>query len=290
MTCYKPLTAYRTPGGSITFNEYRGYKDIPLQLPCGQCIGCRLERSRQWAVRCVHEAQMHENNCFITLTYDNDHLPNPPTLILDHFQKFMKRLRFHTNKKIRFYHCGEYGDKNRRPHYHAIIFGHDFDDKKLWQTRKEIKLYTSEILEGLWQKGFATVGDATFDSAAYCARYIMKKQTGKGSEKHYEHICPTTGEITQLKPEYTTMSRRPGIGKPWLDKYQTDVYPSDEVIINGKITKPPKFYDNQYENMEKIKTKRQRRATKQKENNTPERLLVREKIKQTKINQLPRNI
>jgi hypothetical protein len=75
------------------------------------------------------------------------------------------------------------------------------------------------------------------------------------------------------------MSRCPGIGKPWLDKYQTDVYPSDEVIINGKITKPLKFYDNQYENMEKIKTKRQRRATKQKENNTLERLLVREKIK-----------
>ena len=151
-------------------------------VPCGQCIGCRLERSRQWAIRCVHEASLHTDNCFITLTYSPDCLPSDGSLNHDDFQKFFKRLRKHiAPKKIRYYMCGEYGEdlqqpsKLGRPHFHACLFGLDFDDKQLYIVRDDVKLYTSATLEKIWGKGFVTIGDVTFESAAYVARYIAKK-------------------------------------------------------------------------------------------------------------------
>lgn len=296
MTCYKPLTAYRTPSGGITFNEYAGYKDIPLKLPCGRCTGCRLERSRQWAVRCMHEMQMHDQNTFITLTYNDENLPSPPSLNVNHYQLFMKRLRKNSGKKIRFYHCGEYGENLSRPHYHSILFGHEFNDKKYYRTVGENRLYTSETLEKLWGHGFCVIGDACFDTAAYVARYILKKQTGPKSDTHYQYIDPITGKSHALKPEYTTMSRRPGIGKTWIDKYSTDVFPADFVITNGHPSKPPKFYDDQFskihpEGFEDIKLRRIRRAQKPtvKCHSTSERLAVRETVKQAQLQHHKRN-
>lgn len=225
---------------------------MPIDLPCGQCVGCRLERSRQWAVRCVHEASLHEKNCFITLTYNKENLPADQSLDVKHFQDFMKRLRFKYGPKIRFFHCGEYGENFGRPHYHACLFNHDFSDKILWSERQGCKLYRSQELEEIWGKGYATVGEVTFESAAYVARYIMKKITGDKAEKHYEG----------KKPEYTTMSRRPGIAKGWIEKYTTDVYPSDNLVLRGKEMKPPKFYDNYFEltNPEKFSTVKRNRA------------------------------
>jgi len=286
----------RADGKTIVFNPTYGWVDRPLTIPCGQCVGCRLERSRQWAVRCVHEASLHEDNCFITLTYNNESLPEDGSLNKKHFQDFMKRLRKkYKNKKIRYYHCGEYGDKNFRPHYHAIIFGLEFDDQKLFTVNNGEKLYTSEKLEKLWPFGFSTIGTVTFESAAYVARYVMKKVNGKNAKNHYERVDSNTGEIYILVPEYNTMSRRPGIAAGWFDKYKDDVYPSDNIHLREKTFRPPKFYDKMYEHlmpneMEKIKMQRMKNMQKHAKDNTAERLAVKEQVKNAQLNKLIRSI
>ncbi len=266
---------------------------MPVAVPCGQCIGCRLERSRQWAIRCMHEAAEHPENAFVTLTYSAEHLPTGATLVKKDFQDFIKRLRERIEpKRLRYYHCGEYGEENSRPHYHALIFGHDFEDKILWRKQNEQNLYVSAILNEVWGKGHTSIGDVTFKSAAYVARYIMKKITGEDAQNHYQVLDGETGEVHDRLPEYTTMSRRPGIGKTWFDKYKGEVLPRDEVIVNGKRVKPPKFYDAQVSEaeLEKIKARRKKQAEKHADDNTRERLRVREKVKHSQVNQLKRTI
>jgi len=266
MPCFSPLSGYRArvPNANgrrpIVFNKQSASLDEPIDLPCGRCIGCRLERSRQWAVRCLHEASLYEDNCFITLTYSPDHLPRDGSLDLKHFQDFMKRLRkrfsgfsvvYDKDGKptypIRFFHCGEYGEKNSRPHYHACLFNFDFKDKIKWSVSNSNPLYISESLSELWPFGFATIGEVTFDSAAYVARYVTKKITGDAADSHYLRMDPVSGELYSLKPEYITMSRRPGIASGWYDKWSSDIYPSDTVVVNGRACKPPKFYDRRLE-------------------------------------------
>lgn len=242
MTCFSPLSAWQTDGGDIVFAE-RGKIRRSLTLPCGQCIGCRLERSRQWAVRCMHEAQMHEYSCFVTLTFNDDHVPSDGSLDHDYFQKFMKRLRKRMGR-VRFYMCGEYGELYSRPHFHACLFGCFFRDRVLYrQLDSGSKIYTSSILESLWPFGFSSVGDVTFDSAAYVARYVTKKVTGPRAEEHYKAVRFDTGEIVDRKPEYSAMSLKPGIGAAWFDKYKREVFPIDRVVMNGVEMKPPKYYD-----------------------------------------------
>lgn len=301
MPCYFPMQGYRskelTKNGKrkIVFSSKDGYIDLKMTVPCGQCVGCRLERSRQWAIRCVHESSLYESNCFITLTYNNEYLPRDLSLDVSHFQKFMKRLRKRFGEGIRFFHCGEYGSKFGRPHYHAILFNFDFPDKYLWKEENGQKLFRSKILEELWPFGHSSVGTATFESAAYVARYILKKVTGDGAEEHYQSVDLDTGEFFQRKPEYTTMSRRPGIAKGWFDKFKDDVFPSDEVVLRGKRMRPPKYYDSLYElvdpsDHERIKIRRKASASKYSENNSPERLEVRRKVKEAQIKSLVRNI
>lgn len=242
MACYAPLHAFKAKAKDasktlIVFQRRDSFRGERIDLPCGQCIGCRLEKSRQWAIRCMHEASMYEKNCFITLTYDQKNLPSSGSLVLEHFQLFMKRLRkkYGSSKTnpIRFYHCGEYGEALARPHYHALLFNHDFEDRVYFSKRSEHAVYTSDQLSGLWTKGFSVIGDLSFESAAYVARYAMKKITGERSEEHYGG----------RKPEYSTMSRRPGIGAPWFGVYSGDVYPRDGVVVRGRVGRPPRFYD-----------------------------------------------
>jgi len=199
----------------------------------------------------VHEAHMHENNCFLTLTYNDENLPLDKSIDLVHIQKFIKRLRkkFVTNKQtqIRYFQCGEYGEQFARPHYHICLFNFIFPDETFYKYSNEIPLYTSQILEKIWGMGFCTIGKLTFESAAYCARYVTKKITGKNAEKHYEFIDPETGEIFYPDPEFATMSKVPGLGSTYLTKYQADIYPHDYVIFRGKKMKPPKAYDREFE-------------------------------------------
>lgn len=297
MSCFHPLRAYVTTGKTengkrnFTFNAAKAIsRENYEDLPCGQCIGCRLDKTRQWGIRMLLEASEHEQTCFVTLTYDDDHLPYHGDIVKSHIQKYVRALRDkYPEKKIRFYQCAEYGEITGRPHFHIILFGFDFPDKEIaGHTRTGEKIYKSQICEDLWlNRGGCRIGDVNQQTASYVAGYVTKKVTGKNAEEHYERIDPDTGEIYQLTPPCSTMSRRPGIGANWFKKYKTDVYPSDNVIVNGFPQKPPKFFDGQYEiinpeGMQNLKDKRKRAANKKKvkENNTSERLAVREKVKQ----------
>ena len=208
----------------------------------------------------------------------------------------MKRFRKkYKHIKIRNYYCGEYGEKKQRPHYHAIIFNFDFNDKiKDQQNPQGDTLYVSKKLNDLWQLGDCWIGAVTFESAAYVARYIMKKQTGKNAFWHYNTINPDTGEILERIPEFTDMSRRPGIGKPWLEKYKTDVYPDDFVIVRGKKMKPPKYYDKNFALSDsdifmEIENKRNTTDLKKITENTARRLKVREQVHKSRINKYKRD-
>lgn len=298
MACFKPLKAYQCFDKSIVFTEARKHDIVrSLELPCGQCVGCRLERSRQWAIRCMHEASLYKDNCFITLTYDEEHLPEDYSLHYDDFQRFMKRLRKRfQGKTIRFYMAGEYGENFGRPHFHACIFNLDFEDKYLWQkTESGSKIYRSKTLEELWPFGYSSIGEVNFQSAAYVARYIMKKVTGDMAEQHYEEVNFTTGEIIQRKPEFNKMSLKPGIGYKWYQKFKDDVYPHDYVIVNGKKCKPPKFYDKKYADdypyeFDQLQWDREKSAKAQVFDNTPERLLVKEEVLKAKLSRLKRKL
>lgn len=243
MPCYKPLQAYRTfsevTGKKIVWGRdhldgYESHRSI--DIPCGQCIGCRLERSRQWAARLVAEQQCHEKSSFLTLTYKE--MPANNSLNNVDFTLFMKRLRRYLEPaKVRFFQCGEYGERSLRPHHHCILFGEDFgSDRVVFETSQSgLPQYTSEVLNDLWSHGLCTIGDVTFESAAYVARYSLKKVSGSRAESHY----------AGRKPEFVTMSRRPGIGALWFDEFSRDCYPGD-VFVPGPdrpASLPPKFFD-----------------------------------------------
>jgi hypothetical protein len=289
-----------------------------LKVACGQCIGCRLDHSLRWATRCMHESRSYESNSFITLTYSDEHLPRDMSLSLSEFQRFAKRLRKRLEpERIKIFHCGEYSPKRskfivpgttvdpsnategQRPHYHAIIFGHDFPDKELWSVRNDICVYSSDTLADIWGKGFCTVGDLTFESAAYVARYTVKKLNGARAEKidettglrPYERTCPITGEIREVAKEYATMSN--GIGMDHYHRYTSDIYPADHVVINGHETRPPRYYDDLYAaqepaSMEEIKDRRIKQMELHAADNTPSRLREREKVKMAQLQMLKR--
>jgi len=318
MTCYAPIQGYKskflTKNGkrSVVFhpNDALGTcKLFQVTLPCGQCVGCRLEYSRQWAIRCMHESQMHSESCFITLTYNDKFLPRYGSLDYDHWTKFMKRLRKKfSDIKVRFFMGPEYGEKSHRPHYHALLFGLDFSDKQLFSIRNGYRLYVSEILNSLWScpktsesYGFASVGSVTFESAAYVARYMMKKVKGEDHVLRYFAKCNghtdinvETGEIFPIAKERARMSRMPGIAKDWYDKFgNTDCHNHDFVVLGTKKVRPPRYYDNILKNIdpsvyESIKEQRVIDSKKFKDNNTPDRLEVRRICKEESLLKLVR--
>ncbi len=203
----------------------------------------------------------------------------------------MKRLRFSVQpKKIRYFQCGEYGDLLGRPHYHALLFNHDFVDKELFQRHNETNLYISPTLTKLWGKGHASVGTVNIQSAGYVARYTMKKITGKQASDHYRRTDEQTGETVEIQPEYNAMSLKPGIGHGWFQKFKDDVFPDDFVpLLNGKKCRTPNYYLKLLEQIdpqqyEDIKEVRLLSLASHRENNTPERLAVREICQQAKSN------
>ena len=248
-------------------------------------------------MRCLHEAKSHEKNCFITLTYNDENLPRNRSLDYRDFQLFMKKFRKKFGANIRFYMCGEYGEKFDRPHFHACIFGFDFSDRKYFKTTGSgSKLYRSEELEKLWKYGYSSLGDVNFESAAYVARYIMKKITGQGKhDMHYKFTELETGEILEKKPEFNKMSLKPGIGYEWYKRFRSDVYPHDYVVINGKKVRPPKYYDLKYAKespfeWEEVQQKRIDLGKANFEDNTDARLLVKEQITKARLNLLKREL
>lgn len=297
MACYSPLLAWQTGNGSIVFVERMGKGDVrrELSLPCGQCIGCRLERSRQWALRCMHEARMHESNSFLTLTYANEHMPHRGCLRYTDFQKFMKRLRKRLDKEVSYYMCGEYGPLNWRPHYHACLFGYDFPDKEFYAQMpgSGANLYRSAELERLWPYGFCSIGDVTFESAAYVARYCVQKITGPNAKYHYAR-SDADGSY-QLPPEFNRMSLKRPIGKSFYEKYSTDMYPHDYVVRDGQKMQPPKYYDKLFkreepDTHEELVMAREAKARAMWEDNVPARLYAKKVVAETRADFLKRTI
>ena len=293
MACYKPLKGWRSRQGGLTFTRRDSTGEM-VEVACGNCIGCRIARSREWAVRCMHEAQGHEQNSFITLTYNDEHLPFNESLVKEDFQKFAKRLRGRVwPHKLRYYMCGEYGTGPDgglgRPHYHAIIFGYDFTkDRYLWEKKGNNRYYRSPLLEDVWYQGYSNITDVTFKTAAYVARYVMKKIGGELAETHYRKTDPITGEQFQVEPEYNAMSRRPGIASEWFKEFKGDVFPHDHVVIEGRPVRTPHFYLKELEKLDpdmfkEVKQARQEYARENRENNTPERLATRELCAESKI-------
>lgn len=250
-------------GAKKDFDQYKSTDNFEIvTVPCGQCIECRLQRSRDWANRVMLETKYHAFSWFVTLTYDDAKLPfygdELPTLWRPDFTKFMKDLREYMRTHyditgIRFYMCGEYGALNHRPHWHVILFGCPIPDLKPWfKNQLGHQIYTSELIESIWKNGIVGIGEVTWDSAAYTARYILKKQTGKNS-KYYEDL--------HIMPEMTGMSNRPGIGRQYYDEHAQDVYFNksgslkDEINMYGLkgaagakgIARPPKYYDRLFD-------------------------------------------
>lgn len=243
---------------------------------------------------------MHRDNAFLTLTYDEENLPRDGSLDLTHWQKFAKRLRKQIGP-FRFYHCGEYGDENKRPHYHAAMFGLDFhqDRQEVTQPGQTHRLYRSKTLDHLWGKGACRIGELTFESAAYVARYVMKKisppHDDNSAEEYWEHYGrydEETGDTWAVTPEYVTMSRKPGIGTTWFQKYKSDVYPSDEVVIKGRRFRPPRFYDLQLaeDELRELQIKRIQNLEGKRKDLTPDRLKTRERVQELRQREQPRNI
>lgn len=301
MSCVRPLEGYRVRGGSVQVvargagPPHNSTTRVPFEIPCGKCIGCRMEKARQWGIRCLHEAKMWRDNSYVTLTYATENLPPGGSLELRDVQLFMKRLRkAREPNKIRFFLGGEYGDDNGRPHYHALLFNCGFGDRVfIGNNSRGEPLYTSSELSDLWPHGFHTIGAVTFDSAVYCAKYALKKVTGDRAVDHY-CVYDENGECFDRRPEFAVMSRRPGIGATYYERFGDEVRNLDSVVINSKVVRPPKYYDRRTEahlgdahdagrllckcQLCVTKSKRKRLAVLNKSDNTDERLRVKERL------------
>lgn len=294
VACNFPVTAYQCADGRVVFVENLARNSVvrSLQLPCRRCVGCRLEHSRQWAVRCMHEASLFERNCFLTLTYAD---PAPLSLELDHIQRFWKRWRAR-GVALRYYAAGEYTTFNEetrspggRPHWHACVFGADFDDKSvIGKSPSGERLYRSAVLESLWPYGFSSVGDVSFESAAYVARYCMKKLTGDGERDYYEIFDPETGEIFPRRKEFSMMSK--GIGRDWMRLYWQDVK-RGKVVARGHECPVPRYYMKMMRKLgvsEEVDQERYEYARAHFADSSPERLAVREEVMKARVGLLKR--
>lgn len=297
MPCYGPLTAYRPKATAndkrLVFKKSDSETGVGIKIPCGRCGGCKFEHSRQWAVRCMHEKRLHTESSFITLTYDDNHLPPGNTLVLAHYQNFMKRLRDKFGPGVRFFGCGEYGEISKRAHYHLLLLNKDFNDKKIIKSGTEYNLYASALLSELWTFGNHALGDVNFHSAAYVARYCLKKITGPSAAAHYGSRLP----------EFVTMSRRPGLGTGYFDKFSSELINHDNCIVNGHAAALPRFYDGKiegllpsdpnalYTGIELLKIKRRRKLTwAARADNSVSRLRVREVVQLAKMAQKSRSL
>lgn len=236
MPCNRPLKGWKSKTRNqatgkfpVVFSGSKAELKFRMTVPCGKCAACQKTRTQNWGVRSVHESLLHEQNSFITLSYNDKHLPPGGNLQPDDFTLFMKRLRKHCEpKQIRYLMCGEYGTKNHRPHYHALIFGYQFPDLTIYKMTKDGNvLYNSKILHKLWGKGFSPIGNVTIQSAQYVAKYINK----------------APDHLPDLEPPYNNSSRRPGLGIKFLEKNYQHIYQHDFLMLEKRKYKPPRAYD-----------------------------------------------
>lgn len=317
MSCFSPLKGYRSPEGGLIFKQQLKADGSPdtMSVACGQCFGCRLDRSRMWAARIMHEAHEWPVNSFVTLTYrdpwkcdaeqfkDGYYIPSNGSLAHGHFQDFMKRLRYHhPDQPIRYYMCGEYGDDNYRPHYHACLFNCGWPDAERIQSGPSGEpLWTSKTLASIWKYGYVSVAPLTPANAAYTARYVMKKVTGDRAQDHYMR-CDDYGVAYWLEPEYTRMSRGEeygGIGKKFFEKYSGDFFPSGQTPLLGPSPKVvngvPRYYEEMHERqlpeeVHAVKQQRKEYVMDNPELFTPEHLETVFKVRSAQLRSLRREI
>lgn len=352
MTCFSPVQGFErkgiTPNGKFLFTYNPEFArrvngvPVPRVTNCRKCEGCRFAHSKEWAVKLFHEARMNFdgtsfNNSFITLTYNDDHIPLYGSLdYADHWTNFLKRFRKAiAPTQIRYFMVGEYGDLNLRPHYHAIIFGYSFPDRVYLSNTDNSILYRSSLLESLWtvprgqpgagaSRGYSSIGDVSFGSAAYVARYNMKKtigfdkhellttydeETGELIPGRYQRVNQITGDIITVERERHLMSKggrtgNGGIGKSWFNAFaMTDIYVKGVDGIykdhthndKGMIIKPASYYDKLLERvdpliLEEIKKQRQDYRLSHADEFTPDLLRQRRECMLGKLKVLKRNI
>ena len=216
---------------------------LPLRVPCGKCIGCRADQARDWSIRIMHEAELHQPAWFVTLTYNDEAMPPNDSLDPTHLRKFFKTLRRDQNEKISYYACGEYGETTKRPHYHAVLFGPHFLDKRPHYRRPNSQVWRSPYLESRWKYGNSEFSAVNHASASYTAGYVRKKLSARQDPNHNLRVYEHTGEIVEVQPEFSRMSLKPAIGKNWIEKYWEETYTHDRVVVEGKEFKPPRYYD-----------------------------------------------
>lgn len=192
----------------------------------------------------VHEGQVHSPAWMVTLTYSPEKVPDHGTLNPRDPTLFVKRLRRKfPEERISYYLCGEYGETTARPHYHAVLYGARFLDRDELTSRHGAPVYRSDSLEAAWKNGLCEFTGLTYGAARYVAAYVRKKVRQRDDPNHYVRVDPRTGELVELEREYGRMSRRPALGRRWIERYWRDVYPRDFVVMDGQEMKPPRYYD-----------------------------------------------
>lgn len=240
MPCYQPIRVaiQRKPAhaGGYRINDEQ-------KVPCGHCLGCRALETYNWAIRLSHETQTHRHAWFITLTYDETHVPYDGSLDPEDLRDFHRTLR-DSQGKLTYFGVGEYGDQESRPHYHTLCYGPDIPDLRLKPDRDGTPVFESAYIKDIWRdRGNVLIGSITMASAQYVAGYVQKKVDYQKNPDMYYRVNEETGELFEVRKEFSRMSRRPAIGKRWIQRNWREVYAHDRVVIKGVESKPPRYYD-----------------------------------------------
>lgn len=282
MACYHPS---KVTIGRKSLARAGAHVSDTVTVPCGHCLGCRSDQARSWAVRLVHEGETMSPAWFVTLTYSPDKLPLNGSLDPDDFTRFIKRLRrMFEGKRLSYYVAGEYGDNTARPHYHAVLYGIDFLDRVEFTRRHGAPVFRSEVLERCWSHGLCELTGLNYAAARYVASYVRKKVRQRDEPNHYVRVDPATGELIDIEVEYGRMSRNPAIGRRWIERFWSDVYPRDFVVVDGTPVKPPRYYDKWMEKFQpRIMLDVKEQRLKDIKEIGDEKLIMKEKIHRARV-------
>jgi len=290
MPCFYPVHGWRSASGKLTQDPGKAVSPIPKTVPCLGCIGCRVTKTSEWACRSVLELRSWADSCFITLTYSPENLPPNSTLNPKHLADFWKRLRQQLARDarkaglsppmVRYFSCGEYGEKFVRPHYHAILFGWSPSDGVKIKETDFGPLSSSAFLSDVWGLGYVSFGDVRYESCAYVASYVQAKLTGKDAEEAY---------IDRFAP-FARMSTRPGLGLEAVYSLDSE-FERDDIWLGGSRSSPlPRYFMETLKASnpplyERLVKRRKDKANKPDSilEQRPERLLVREQVLKAKL-------
>jgi len=286
VSCFRPLPAQYRDDGTVRVRPWSSARPTAhdeFEVPCGVCIGCKVDRARSWSIRIGHEAQSWDQNVFCTFDYRPESLRSW-SLEYEDFQLFLKRLRRRLPGPIRYFVAGEYGEERRRPHWHAILFNCWFPDSEQYRNGT----FRSLLAEEIWSHGNVVIGKVTPSSAAYVAGYTYGKRYGRDADDYYEDLVnPVTGEVGSRRAEFAHMSLKPGLGARWYERFAGDLFVGDFAVQEGRKYKVPRYYveklkSSDFNRWEALADARYLKALEKPEESTPERRADREKVAQAK--------